>query len=69
MFDHGYTPPQATKTHEQADGDQQYDAEPTRKCLLKHSLRYEARNFKPRSHRTPRLNHVQEVMKIWWTWS
>ena len=24
---------------------------------------------KPWSHRTPRLNHVQEVMKIWWTWS
>ena len=29
------------------------------------------RIVKPRSHRTPRLNHVQEqeVMKIWWTWS
>ena len=25
--------------------------------------------LKPRSHRTPRLNHVQDVMKIWWTWS
>ena len=24
---------------------------------------------KPRSHRTPCLNHVQEIMKIWWTWS
>ena len=26
-------------------------------------------SLKPRSHRTPRLNHVQEVMKIWWMWS
>ena len=24
---------------------------------------------KPRSHSTPRLNHVQKVIKIWWTWS
>ena len=26
-------------------------------------------DIKPRSHRTPHLNHVQEVLKIWWTWS
>ena len=26
-------------------------------------------DLKPRSHRIPRLNHVQKVMKIWWTWS
>ena len=27
------------------------------------------RHLKPQSHSTPRLNHVQKVMKIWWTWS
>ena len=26
-------------------------------------------DLKARSHSTPRLNHVQKVLKIWWTWS
>ena len=27
------------------------------------------KDVKARSHSTPRLNHVQKVLKIWWTWS
>ena len=33
------------------------------------SIKYNSLYVKPWSHRTLRLNQVQEVMKIWWTWS
>ena len=36
-------------------------------CLI-HARIWCAHKSEPRSDRTPRLNHVQEVMKIWWTW-
>ena len=43
----------------------------TPRSNLQVSIQYPPRSLPggPRSHSTPRLNHVQKVMKIWWTWS